>query len=126
MKARWLMMMPAVAAMMLPAGASLAQDADAGQKVFNKCRACHVADKEQNRVGPTLYGVFGRQSGSVEGFNYSDAMKNADITWTDETIAEYLADPKGYVPGNRMAFVGLKDEEDIQNVLAYLHEVTGG
>jgi cytochrome c len=102
-----------------------AQDAEAGQKVFNKCRACHVVDQEQNRVGPHLVGVFGREAGAVEDYSYSSAMEESGITWDDETIAAYVADPKGYVPGNKMAFVGLDDEQEIQDLIAYLHEATG-
>jgi cytochrome c len=102
-----------------------AQDAAAGKKVFNKCRACHVVDKEQNRIGPYLVGLFGREAGTVESFNYSDAMKGSGIVWTDETLAAYVADPKGFVPGNKMSFAGLKDEQDIQDLIAYLHEATG-
>ena len=99
-------------------------DPAAGEKVFNKCKACHVADEAQNRVGPHLVGLFGRQAGSVEGFKYSDAMKGSGVTWSEETISEYIADPRGYIKGNRMAFVGLKDEEDIVNLVAYLKEAT--
>jgi cytochrome c len=99
-------------------------DPAAGEKVFNKCKACHVADEAQNRVGPHLVGLFGRQAGSVEDFKYSDAMKGSGVTWSEETISEYIADPRGYIKGNRMAFVGLKDEEDIANLVAYLKEAT--
>jgi cytochrome c len=107
------------------AGAALAQDAAAGEKVFNQCRACHAVDQEQNRVGPHLIGVFGREAGSLESFDrYSDAMKNADITWNEETIKEYLKDPRGYIPGNIMAFPGVKNEEDLDNLIAYLKEAT--
>ena len=109
----------------LGSSVALAQgDAEAGGKVFNKCKACHVADEAQNRVGPHLVGLFGRQAGSVEGFKYSDAMKGSGVTWSEETISEYIADPRGYIKGNRMAFVGLKDEEDIANLVAYLKEAT--
>lgn len=113
----------AVAAVFMVAGsgAALAQDAAAGEKVFRKCKACHVPDAETNRVGPHLVGIVGRAAGAVDGFKYSDAMKDSGITWDDETIAAYLADPKGYVPKNKMAFPGLKKEEDIANVIAYLN-----
>ncbi len=67
-------------------------------------------------------GVIGRPAGTAEGFKYSDAMKNSGIVWSEETIAEYIADPKAYVPGNRMAFPGLKKQEDIKNLIAYLKE----
>ena len=92
---------------MLLAAASQARaegDAAAGEKVFAKCKACHVIDKPTNRVGPSLMGVVGRQAGHVDGFKYSDAV------------------PKGFVPKNKMAFAGLKDEKDRQNVIAYLKQ----
>jgi cytochrome c len=101
--------------------AALAQgDAAQGEKVFNQCKACHAVDEPKNKVGPHLVGVFGRAAGSVEGFRYSDAMKESGVTWNEETIAAYLADPRGYIKGNRMAFVGLKKEEDIADLIAYL------
>ncbi len=115
------------AALTLAAPLALAEgDAAAGEKVFKKCKACHVIDKEKNRLGPHLVGIIGRESGSVDGFKYSKAMQEADITWDETTIAEYLADPKGYVPKNKMAFPGLKKEDDRANVIAYLKEATGG
>lgn len=110
-------------------GTSLAQaegDAAAGEKVFRKCKACHVIDSEKNRLGPHLVGIFGRESGSVDGFKYSSAMQEAGITWDETTIDEYLADPKGFVPKNKMAFPGLKKEEDRANVIAYLKEASAG
>jgi cytochrome c len=114
-----------VGALTLGSSLALAQgDAAEGEKVFNKCKACHVADEAQNRVGPHLVGLFGRQAGSVEDFKYSDAMKESGVTWDEATIAEYIADPRGYIKGNRMAFVGLKDDEDIANLIAYLKEAT--
>lgn len=99
-------------------------DPEDGAKVFNKCKACHVVDEPQNRVGPHLVGLFGRQAGSVEDFRYSDAMQESGVTWNEETIAEYVADPRGYIKGNRMAFAGLRDEEDIEDLIAYLKEAT--
>jgi cytochrome c len=66
-----------------------------GEKVFNRCKACHVVDKEQNKVGPHLVGVVGRPAGSVAGFKYSDAMKNSGKVWDEATLAAYLKDPKG-------------------------------
>jgi cytochrome c len=114
-----------VGTLSLGSSIALAQgDPAAGEKVFNKCRACHVVDEPQNRVGPHLVGLFGRKAGSVEGFKYSDAMKGSGVTWSEETISEYIADPRGYIKGNRMAFVGLKDEEDVANLVAYLKEAT--
>ena len=74
--------------------------------------------------GKKLQQSFGRTAGAVEGFKYSDAMKDSGIVWDETTIGEYLMDPKGYIPKNRMAFVGLKKEEDVANVIAYLQEAT--
>jgi cytochrome c len=109
------------------AGAAQAQgDPDKGAKVFNKCRACHTADEEKNKIGPHLVGIVGRPAGSVEGFKYSPAMAGSGIVWEDATLTEYLKDPKGYIPGNRMAFVGLKKGEDIADLLVFLHEQSGG
>ena len=114
----------AVLAAFLPvAVAHAAGDPEAGKKVFNKCKACHYADKKKNKVGPYLLGVVGRPVASVEGFKYSKAMKAkaAELgTWTEENLDKYLENPKKVVPGNRMAFAGLKKPEDRANVIAYL------
>lgn len=105
------------------AGAARAEgDPAKGKTVFSKCMACHNADKDQNKVGPTLHGVIGRKAGSVAGFNYSDAMKNSGITWDDASLHEYLENPKGKVAGNKMAFPGLPKPDDRDNVIAYLKE----
>jgi len=99
-------------------------DADAGEKVFNKCKACHqVGPEAKNRVGPELTDVVDRPIASVEGFKYSDAFmeKNAEgFVWSSENLHSYLADPKGFIPGNKMSFAGLKKPEDVDNVIAYL------
>ena len=115
------------AALTMAASFALAEgDATAGEKVFKKCKACHVIDKEKNRLGPHLVGVFGREAGAVDGFKYSKAMMESGITWDEATLDAYLADPKGYVPKNKMAFVGLKKEDDRANVIAYLKEAAAG
>ena len=112
-------------AVALASTAALAQgDAAQGEKVFNQCKACHAVDEPQNKVGPHLVGVFGRAAGSVEDFRYSKALEESGITWTEETIAEYVADPRGYIKGNRMAFAGVQKEEDIADLIAYLKEAT--
>lgn len=102
-------------------------DPAAGEKVFKKCKACHVIDSEKNRLGPTLSGVFGRTAGAVEGFQkkYSSAMKEAGIVWDEATLDAYLADPKGYIPKNKMAFPGLKKEDDRANIIAYMKQAGG-
>jgi cytochrome c2 len=96
-----------------------AADLAAGEKVWLKCKACHRLDGK-NGVGPALNGIFGRVTGSVEGFKYSDANKNAHVTWTPEVMNDYLSNPKTYMPGNKMTFVGLPLEADRINVMAWL------
>ena len=98
-------------------------DAAAGKKVFTKCMACHDAVNDKNKIGPSLHGVVGRKAGTFEGFKYSEAMKAAGeggLIWDDANIAEYVRDPKAKLPGNKMAFPGLKVDADIANVIAYL------
>jgi cytochrome c len=104
-------------------GGAQAQDAAAGQKVFLVCKTCHQAgDTAKNAVGPVLNGLFGRKSGSVEGFSYTSANKNSGITWDEATFAEYIKDPKAKVPGTKMTFPGLKDEQKIKDLIAFLHQ----
>ncbi|WP_199230007.1 cytochrome c family protein [Azospirillum sp. TSH58] len=101
-------------------GLAAAQDAAAGEKVFNQCKACHTIEAGgPNRVGPNLHGVVGRKAGSVEAYKYSDAMKNA-AAWDEATLDAYLADPKSAVPGNKMAFAGVKNEQARKDLIAYL------
>jgi cytochrome c len=95
-------------------------DAQKGEKVFRKCKTCHEISDTKNKIGPNLVGIIGRAAGSVEGFAYSDAMKNSGITWSAETIAAYVADPKAYVPGNKMVFVGIRKPGDVEDLLAFL------
>ena len=102
------------------AGPALAGDIEAGAKVFKKCKACHVVDKEKNKTGPHLVKLFGRTAGSLEGYKYSKAMKASGIVWDEETLAGYLRAPKKYVKGTKMAFVGLKKDADIESIIAYL------
>ena len=102
------------------AGPAMAGDVEAGAKVFKKCKACHVVDKEKNKTGPHLVNLFGRTAGSLEGYKYSKAMKASGIVWDEQTLAEYLRAPKKYIKGTKMAFAGLKKEADIENIIAYL------
>jgi cytochrome c len=112
-------------AMPLFAGHALADgDAAKGKKVFNKCRTCHNADVEKNKIGPHLVGLFGRQAGAVEDFRYSDAMKESAIVWDEETLEDYLKDPKGYIPGNKMPFAGIRKDDELDDLIAYLEEAT--
>ena len=103
-------------------GQANGQDAAAGEKVFLVCKVCHqVGDSAKNAVGPVLNGLFGRKAGTVAGYSYSNANKNSGITWDEATFSEYINDPKAKVPGTKMAFAGLKDEQKIKDLIAYLH-----
>ncbi|MCA0405867.1 MAG: cytochrome c family protein [Proteobacteria bacterium] len=105
------------------AGASpvAAQDAAAGKTIFNQCRACHqVGEGAKNGVGPHLNGLFGRSSGSVEGYKYSEANLKFAKAWDEAVFATYIKDPKGVVPGTKMAYAGLKDDKAIADLTAYL------
>ena len=107
----------------LAASSALAQDVDAGKSSFNKCLACHaVGEGAKNKVGPVLNGLDGRKSGSVEGYSYSDASKNSGITWGKETFLEYIKDPKAKIPGTKMVFVGIPDDADIDDLIAFLKQ----
>ena len=100
-----------------------AQEAASGEKVFAQCRACHqVGENAKNAVGPVLNGLFGRHSGSVEGYNYSPANKNSGLTWDEATFTDYIKDPKAKVPGTKMVYAGLKDEQRIKDLVAYLKQ----
>jgi cytochrome c len=108
-------------------GSGLAQaegDAAKGAKVFNKCKACHALEAGKNKIGPSLHGLMGRAAGTAEGFKYSDAMAGSGLTWDEATLDQYLADPKGFIPGNKMVFVGVKKDDQRADVIAYLKEAT--
>ena len=101
----------------------------AGEKVFRKCKACHaVGEGAKNKSGPQLNGLFGRTMGAVDGFSYSSAFKAAHDegrTWNEETLAEFLAKPKAYIKGTKMAFSGLKKDQDVEAIIEYLKSVGG-
>ena len=101
----------------------MAQDAAAGLRAFIRCRACHtIGEGEPHRVGPNLFGIVGKTSGTVEGFeNYSDALKAAAIVWDDDTLAQWLAAPADFVAGNKMKFPGA-NPADIPNLIAFMKD----
>jgi cytochrome c len=100
-------------------------NADSGQDSFKKCMSCHTPQKGgRNGTGPNLWGIVGRKPGSHEGFPYSEAMKKKGGEWNWEALATYLHDPKGAVPGNKMAFPGVKDNAELADVLAYLGKLS--
>jgi len=110
----------------IPAASGAAQgDPTAGRLVFRKCQACHSMEPGKNTIGPSLSGIIDRKSGTGPNFDYSPAMKQANITWTPTTLDAYLADPQKVVPGNRMPFAGLKTEHDRKDVIAFLTAQTG-
>lgn len=111
------------AALVASAGAAIAQDAAAGEKVFTKCKICHqIGENAKNAVGPVLNGVVGRPAGSYPGYNYSEANKTSGITWDEANLKAYLKNPREKVPGTKMVFPGLPSDDDIANVIAYLKQ----
>jgi cytochrome c len=120
----------AAAAIGLAATAALAADGNAenGADVFRKCRACHeIGANAKNKAGggPQLNGIIGRKASSVEGFPYSDASHKAaagGLVWTEETLSKYLYDPRAFMPGTKMSFPGLRDEQDRKDLIAYLKQ----
>ncbi len=100
--------------------AHAAGDAEKGKEVFKQCALCHTVEAGQNKLGPSLAGVVGRDAASVPGYTYSKAMKNFQQKWTPEELDKYLADPQHTVPGTKMAYAGLKNEAQREDVIAYL------
>jgi cytochrome c len=104
-------------------GAAFAQDVAAGESSFRKCAPCHsIGPDAANKVGPELNGLDGRKSGTVDGFNYSDANKASGITWGAEVFKEYIKDPRGKVPGTKMIFAGIKSERELGDLWAYVSQ----
>lgn len=109
----------------LPAPYSEA-DPDNGRRVFARCRSCHtLPEGGPNLTGPNLWAVFGRQAGSLQGYNYSPALRNADFIWTAEQLDEWLNNPRDFLPGNKMSFAGVRDEQDRRDLIAWLKIETG-
>ncbi|GKT49415.1 cytochrome c [Colletotrichum spaethianum] len=101
-------------------------DAKKGANLFKtRCAQCHTVEKDGgNKIGPALHGLWGRKTGSVDGYSYTDANKKKGIEWNDQTLFEYLENPKKYIPGTKMAFGGLKKEKDRNDLIAYLKDAT--
>lgn len=118
---RLLFLVPAV--LSLSSALAQAQDASAGEKVFAPCKACHqIGENAKNVVGPAMNGIIGRKAGTVEGYSYSPANKNSGLTWDEATFAEYIRDPKAKVPGTKMIYPGLKDDQKIKDLIAFLKQ----
>jgi len=102
---------------------TIAQDVAAGKSSFNKCLACHaIGEGAKNKIGPELNGLDGRKAGTVEGFSYSDADKNSGITWNEAEFKDYIKDPRAKVPGTKMIFAGIKNEQEINDLWAYVSQ----
>jgi cytochrome c len=112
---------------LIAAGSASAKDAheiEEGQKIFKRvCFTCHTTDAGKNKIGPSLHGVIGRKAGTAPGFAYSTAMKDSNVTWDDQALDKYLADPKKFIPGNKMAYAGVKKEDERKEVIAYLESL---
>ena len=109
-----------IAAVSVPA---MAQDAQKGKTVFNICLACHtIGPGAQNKIGPELNGLDGRKAGTVSNFDYSDANKSSGIVWNDETFEDYIKNPAAKVPGTKMIFPGIKNEQQEKDLWAYISQ----
>jgi cytochrome c len=104
-------------------GVSQAQDLAAGEQSFRKCLPCHsVGEDARHKIGPTLNGLDGRKSGTISGYNYTEANKKAEIVWGEETFKAYITNPMARIPGTKMAFGGIKNEKEIADLWAYLKQ----
>lgn len=123
---RRMMVLAALAAMTSLPGLAMAEEGDAaaGQRVFNQCRACHTANEGgRNGVGPNLFGIVGRPAASIDGFRYSSNMRElgtGGLVWTEDRLRVYVANPKALVPRGSMSFPGLRNETQINDLMAYL------
>ncbi len=119
----------ALAALLLIPGAAAGQEVAAGQRVFTQCRACHTVEQGgRHGVGPNLHGIFGRKAASIEGFRYSAAMRakaEAGLTWDETTLRAFIANPREVVPAGAMTYVGLRDAQQLDALIAYLKAATG-
>lgn len=106
-------------------GAAPVGDAARGEKIYDRCLACHAIDRD--RTGPRHAGLFGRKAGSVEGYTYSAAMKKAGengLVWNDDTLDKFLKSPTTFVPGTKMGYAGVKDDQERADLIAYLKQAT--
>jgi cytochrome c len=122
---RWGVLDAAALAATVIAGAARAEgDAARGKVVFLQCRACHSLNAGQNGIGPSLHGLFGRKAGTAPDFPYSPFMKRSGITWDEAALKSYLPDPQAKVPGTKMTFAGIKDPQQLDDLIAYLKQAT--
>jgi cytochrome c len=113
----------AAALIVMLTGVSGAQDVQKGENSFKKCLPCHsVGPDAKNKIGPELNGLDGRKAGTVPNYSYSDANKNSGLTWGEATFKEYIKDPRAKIPGTKMTFPGIKNEQEINDLWAYLKQ----
>ena len=113
----------AIVALAASAGVAVAGDIAAGETSFKKCTPCHsIGETGKNAIGPVLNGLKGRTSGSVPGYNYSEANKNSGIVWDEATFKEYIKDPKAKIPRTKMIFPGIKNEKDADDLWSFLEQ----
>ena len=107
------------------AGAAAADETSSGTAELQKCKICHSLEKgAPNRVGPNLFGVYGRKAGMAPGYNYSEALKRSGIVWNDASLSAFLRDPQGEIPGSHMSFPGIKDDDERAGLLQELKQAT--
>ena len=105
----------------------MAQDAQKGKTVFNVCLVCHaIGPGAQNKIGPELNGLDGRNAGTVPNFDYSDANKNSGIVWNEETFEDYIRNPAAKIPDTKMTFAGVKNEQQVKDLWAYISQFDAG
>jgi len=109
-----------------PSAFAQSGNAARGERTFNQqCKACHTVEQGgPSPIGPNLHGLFGRKAGTLAGYEYSPAMAKSGITWDDKGLAEYLKDPKARVPETKMVFAGVKQQSQLDDVIAYLQKAT--
>jgi cytochrome c len=121
----WFVVVAGIAVALVASGAVIrAADPEKGKAVFEQCAACHSLDGSGDYDGPTLKGVMGRKAGSLEEYRYSAAMKRSDVTWDAVALDKYVTDPQAFIPGNRMAFAGIGDKTQRDDLIAYLAVAT--
>lgn len=117
----WCLIMVMVALACVMSGHAIAQNVAAGEKAFAACRACHqIGPGAKNAIGPVLNGVIGRLAGTYPGYDYSEAAKDSGLTWDDETLQDYLADPQSVITGTKMAAPGIEDPDEINDLITFL------
>ncbi len=99
-------------------------DPAAGQRAYSLCLSCHAVHEEAERIGPHLVNIFGREAGVVEGFDYSQALAESGVIWETSSLDAFIANPHDFIPGNRMAFAGIRDAQRRADIIAYLREVS--